>query len=129
MTDWRHHAARLDEDPELFFPVSDRGQGTRQVALAKAVCARCRARSKCLAYALDDRLEYGIFGGTTEREWRNLARVKADHRPNRSSAAITCAHLTSRHGICVIDTCALDFVDRPQSREGPACRPRSMSRS
>ena len=88
MTDWRHHAARLDEGPELFFPVSDRGQGTRQGALAKAVCARCRVRSECLAYALDDRLEYGIFSGTTEREWRNLARVKADHRPNRSSAAM-----------------------------------------
>jgi WhiB family redox-sensing transcriptional regulator len=88
MTDWRHHAACLDEDPELFFPVSDRGQGTRQVALATAVCARCRVRSECLAYALDDRLEYGIFGGTTVRERRNLARVKADHRPNRSSSTM-----------------------------------------
>jgi hypothetical protein len=37
---------------------------------------------------LDDRLEYEIFGGTTERERRNLARVKADHRPNGSSAAM-----------------------------------------
>jgi WhiB family transcriptional regulator, redox-sensing transcriptional regulator len=74
MTDWRHRAACLDEDPELFFPVSDVGPGAEQVARAKSVCASCPVRAECLDYAVDNGLEYGIFGGTTERERRNLAR-------------------------------------------------------
>ena len=84
ITDWRHHAACLDEDPELFFPVSDRGQGTRQVALAKAVCARCRVRSECLAYALDDRLKYGIFGPSMSGGISPASRLitaRIDHLP------------------------------------------------
>jgi WhiB family redox-sensing transcriptional regulator len=71
---WQHSAACQDEDPELFFPVSDMGPGARQVEQAKAVCAQCPVRSACLEYALDNGLDYGIFGGATERERRNLAR-------------------------------------------------------
>lgn len=73
-TNWRHQAACLDEDPELFFPVSDVGPGARQVAEAKAVCARCPVRSECLTYAMDNGLNDGIFGGTTARERQVLAR-------------------------------------------------------
>ncbi|WP_298182693.1 WhiB family transcriptional regulator [Saccharomonospora sp.] len=72
--DWRHHAACRDEDPELFFPVSDMGPGAQQTAQAKAVCARCPVREECLRYALDNGLDYGIFGGLTERERRDLLR-------------------------------------------------------
>ncbi|NKQ57436.1 WhiB family transcriptional regulator [Amycolatopsis sp. K13G38] len=72
--DWRHRAACRDEDPELFFPVSDKGPGARQVTQAKAVCARCPVRSECLSHALDNGLDYGIFGGTTETERRGLFR-------------------------------------------------------
>lgn len=70
ISDWRHHAACRDEDPELFFPVSEIGPGARQVAEAKAVCARCPVRARCLDYAVDNRLTDGIFGGTTETERR-----------------------------------------------------------
>jgi WhiB family transcriptional regulator, redox-sensing transcriptional regulator len=73
-TDWWHRAACRDEDPELFFPVSEMGPGARQVAQAKAVCARCPVRSECLTYALDNGLDHGIFGGTTEGERRTLFR-------------------------------------------------------
>lgn len=72
--DWRHDAACRDEDPELFFPVSELGPGARQTAEAKAVCARCPVRARCLAYALDNGLDFGIFGGTTESERRDLLR-------------------------------------------------------
>lgn len=73
-TDWRHRAACRDEDPELFFPISEIGPSARQTAEAKAVCARCPAREPCLRYALDNGLDHGIFGGTTERERRDLVR-------------------------------------------------------
>lgn len=73
-TDWRHRAACQDEDPELFFPVSDLGPGARQAQEAKAVCARCPVRARCLEYALDNGLDFGIFGGATEHERRELTR-------------------------------------------------------
>lgn len=74
ISDWRHRAACRDEDPELFFPVSDIGPGARQVAEAKAVCARCPVRAQCLDYAMTNRLTDGIFGGATEAERRELSR-------------------------------------------------------
>ena len=72
--DWRHRAACRDRDPELFFPVSDMGPGARQTEQAKAVCARCPVRAECLEYALDNALDHGIYGGTTESERRTLRR-------------------------------------------------------
>jgi WhiB family redox-sensing transcriptional regulator len=38
-------------------------------------------RAKCLEYALDNDLDHGIFGGTTEPERRKLRRrTRADRR-------------------------------------------------
>lgn len=74
--DWPARAACRDEDPELFFPVSEMGPGARQVARAKAVCASCPVRTECLAYALDAGLDNGIFGGMTEQERRSLIRSR-----------------------------------------------------
>ncbi|MFE3072426.1 WhiB family transcriptional regulator [Streptomyces sp. NPDC059247] len=39
---------------------------------AKAVCTGCPVRAECLAYALDGRIEHGVWGGMTERERRAL---------------------------------------------------------
>ena len=72
--DWRERAACRDEDPELFFPLSDKGPAARQADEAKAVCARCPVRERCLGYALDHGLDHGIFGGLTETERRGLRR-------------------------------------------------------
>ncbi|TDV47776.1 transcription factor WhiB [Actinophytocola oryzae] len=74
MDDWRDRAACRDADPELFFPVSDMGPGARQIADAKAVCGRCPVRTQCLDYAVETGLDHGVFGGTTERERRELIR-------------------------------------------------------
>lgn len=41
---------------------------------AKAVCAGCPVRTECLAEALDNRVEWGVWGGLTERERRALLR-------------------------------------------------------
>ena len=81
--DWRHRAACRDEDPELFFPLSEIGPGARQTAQAKAVCARCPVRAECLDYALDNGLDHGIYGGVTESERRTLRRTA---RPARKAA-------------------------------------------
>jgi WhiB family transcriptional regulator, redox-sensing transcriptional regulator len=73
--DWRQRAACRDQDPELFFPLSEMGPGARQAERAKSVCARCPVRAECLGYALDNGLDHGIFGGTTETERRALRRT------------------------------------------------------
>ncbi|MFE1895250.1 MULTISPECIES: WhiB family transcriptional regulator [Streptomyces] len=39
---------------------------------AKALCAGCPVRAECLAHALDERIEHGVWGGMTERERRAL---------------------------------------------------------
>ncbi|WP_037304411.1 WhiB family transcriptional regulator [Amycolatopsis orientalis] len=70
-------AACRGEDPELFFPVTETGPGARQVARAKAVCARCPVTSACLAFALDNGLAHGVFGGLTSSERRRPIRVRS----------------------------------------------------
>ena len=71
---WRARAACRGVDPELFFPAAERGPVRAvQVAAAKAVCAGCPVRAECLDEALA-RIPYGIAGGLTEDERRDLAR-------------------------------------------------------
>ena len=48
---------------------------------ARAVCATCPVRLECLADALDNRMDFGVWGGMTERERRALLR----RRPEVSS--------------------------------------------
>ena len=45
---------------------------------ARAVCMGCVVRSQCLAEALDNRIEWGVWGGMTERERRQLLRQRTD---------------------------------------------------
>ena len=41
---------------------------------AKQVCQGCPVRTECLAEALDNQIEWGVWGGMTERERRALLR-------------------------------------------------------
>jgi len=70
--DWRQRAACLLADPDLFFPVSAAGRSLEQVTRAKAICARCRVRPECLAFALATGQVHGVWGGLTEQERRPL---------------------------------------------------------
>lgn len=45
---------------------------------ARSVCVGCAVRSECLAEALDNRIEWGVWGGMTERERRQLLRQRTD---------------------------------------------------
>ena len=70
--EWWSRAACSTTDPELFFPIAPAGPAIRQVAQAKAICARCEIRQACLGYALDAGPIQGVWGGTTEHERRLL---------------------------------------------------------
>lgn len=66
--DWPSHAACRDSDPDSLFV-----QGAAQNR-AKSVCGGCSVRTECLADALDNDIEFGVWGGMTERERRALLR-------------------------------------------------------
>ena len=44
----------------------------------RAICGGCPVRTECLAEALDNRIEWGVWGGMTERERRQLLRQRTD---------------------------------------------------
>lgn len=73
--DWRDHAACLDTDPDLFFPVGTTGPAIEQIANAKAVCNTCEAKDPCLEFALTTNQDSGVWGGTSEEERRKLRRA------------------------------------------------------
>ncbi|WP_415939942.1 WhiB family transcriptional regulator [Streptomyces sp. 039-1] len=68
LQDWSEDAACRTGDSEALF--ADSAGQTR----AKTICAGCSVRSECLADALDNRIEWGVWGGMTERERRALLR-------------------------------------------------------
>lgn len=71
-TDWVNGAACRGSDPDQLFV-----QGAAQNR-AKLVCLGCRVRPECLADALDHRIEFGVWGGMTERERRALLRRRPE---------------------------------------------------
>ena len=75
MYDWASRGACRTSDPDSLFV-----QGAAQTR-AKTVRMGCTVRTECLADALDNRVEFGVWGGMTERERRALLR----RRPNVSS--------------------------------------------
>lgn len=72
--DWTIAAACRGMDPDELFV-----QGAAQNR-AKLVCGGCPVRTQCLAEALDNRTEFGVWGGMTERERRALLRRRPDVR-------------------------------------------------
>ncbi len=67
--DWRAYAACAGTDPDLFF-----APGALEHKLAKKVCRGCPVRYQCLAYAMDEPIDHGVWGGLTERERRRYRR-------------------------------------------------------
>ena len=73
--DWASAAQCRGSEPDELFV-----RGAEQHK-AKAVCGACPVRAECLAEALDNEIEWGVWGGLTERERRALLRK----RPNVTS--------------------------------------------
>jgi WhiB family transcriptional regulator, redox-sensing transcriptional regulator len=72
--EWRRRAACRLMPAEMFFPVGTTGLAVEDAIEAKAVCTHCEVRTACLAFAIDSRQEFGIWGGTDEEERRELTR-------------------------------------------------------
>ena len=78
---WESRAACLHRDPDLFFPIALSGPALREIAQAKAICARCPVRSECLQFALTTHQVHGVWGGTSEEERRLLQSRGPDKMP------------------------------------------------
>ena len=76
-------AACVGEDPELWFS-SERAD---QVA-ALRICHSCPVRERCAAFALDERMDDGIWGGLLESDRAQLLyeRDQAARRARRAAA-------------------------------------------
>jgi len=59
---------------EMFFPVGTSGMAIDEVTAAKAVCRQCEVTDPCLAFALESRQEFGVWGATDEEERREMLR-------------------------------------------------------
>lgn len=70
--EWRARAACVNVDPELFTgPFGQNG-----VRRAKGICNGCPVRIECLEFALGSAGAFGIWGGLTDGERRNLLRAR-----------------------------------------------------
>ncbi len=70
--DWALRSACGKSDPDQLF-VTGAAQNR-----AKTLCLACPVRTECLSDALDNRVEFGVWGGMTERERRALLRRRPD---------------------------------------------------
>jgi WhiB family redox-sensing transcriptional regulator len=67
---WQQDARCNRYDPDMFFDTH-----VRTERRAKAICSRCDVQSKCLAFALDSRIEFGVWGGLNGKERRAMRRT------------------------------------------------------
>jgi WhiB family transcriptional regulator, redox-sensing transcriptional regulator len=72
---WVSRARCRTTDPDEFFV---RGAAQRKVAV---ICRRCPVIAECLADALDNQMEFGVWGGMTERQRRTFLK----HHPEVDS--------------------------------------------
>ena len=74
---WMDDAACTEMDGEFWFPEPD----WKPSVMALKVCEGCPVRARCLQYAMENRIEDGIYGGVpaaTRAKLRRLAAKTAD---------------------------------------------------
>lgn len=70
-----------ENDPETWFPSGENlPEDTEKIRVAKSLCSQCHERTKCLTFAVTNRIRYGIWGGTTEKERESLIRRMSRNR-------------------------------------------------
>ena len=68
-TEWMRYGKCREVTPATFFPSDGVG-----VDIARRLCGECPVKEPCLEYALIERIDYGIWGGASERERRRILR-------------------------------------------------------
>lgn len=70
---WMAEGNCNNHPPAVFFPSDGVG-----VEIAKKICATCPASESCLEYALSNRIDHGVWGGTSERQRRRILRARRE---------------------------------------------------
>lgn len=70
-TSWMAQGLCRFEPPSTFFPSDGVG-----VETAKRICASCPVKEPCLEYALEHRIDHGVWGGTSERQRRRILKKR-----------------------------------------------------
>jgi WhiB family redox-sensing transcriptional regulator len=97
--DWSRQARCNEARPDELFV---RGAAQNR---AKQMCAGCPVRTECLAEALDNQVEWGVWGGMTERERRALLH----RRPNVTSLRRLLTTAMEDHTAAMTDTARKTF--------------------
>lgn len=79
---WQENASCRGVDAELFFPATE-----EEAIPAKTICATCPVRTACLAFALERKERFGIWGGLTERDRGRLTPAAREQIVREASAA------------------------------------------
>jgi len=69
---WIDDALWAEVDPELFYP--DQGGSPEP---ARIICRKCPVIAQCLQYAIANNIQYGVWGGMSERKRREFAAGRA----------------------------------------------------
>lgn len=81
---WMQHGECRNYPAGAFFPSDGVG-----VDSARKICVDCKVRAECLEYALENRIDHGVWGGTSERERRRILRSRREEIPLDVEAAST----------------------------------------
>lgn len=102
--DWMSDAACYEMPAEIFFPEPE--DGPAPALLAKRVCALCPVRDECHQYAMDEGIEFGIWGGQSGRQ-RIALGMKVQRLPDVSphgAAGAVKRHYEAGEPLC--DACS-----------------------
>ncbi len=80
-------AACTTANGDLFFPIGSKAEVRAQAEQAKRICGGCPVQAACLRWALENREDEGVWGGTTADERRVLHRRRPRYSFQRSAAA------------------------------------------
>jgi hypothetical protein len=80
---WRDNALCKEVGVDIFFADTEAGTKTQanKNKTAKEMCSKCKVQSACLSYALDNEINYGIWGGFTGRERNSIRTIFNDTKP------------------------------------------------
>lgn len=65
---WQELANCLGVDPDLYFP--EKWDAEQSYAITRPICAACEVRDECREYAIENRMDSGMWGGMTANDLR-----------------------------------------------------------
>lgn len=82
-TKWMADGNCAHREASTFFPSDGVG-----VEVARKICADCPVKTNCLEYALEHRIEHGVWGGASERERRRIIRRRTQEAAEAAGALV-----------------------------------------